>query len=420
MLRKTIVIVDYDTQELLRVLDLLVDMHDILVVSYNRLPDMPIPTNRVLALVILCTKPGEEVLQSLQTLRFCYSDLKIIVISPQPTPIMITQAVQKGANDYLNMASNDFKLLECLQLYSPKFMRTPSVWQRFLAWLQPRRLSVMPVTTQKMAIIEPIMAALPEKWYMPDDKPTPQYTNLIEVQLFGDFKVKINGKDFQPKTNGLLLAYLLYNHNRPIHKEILMSKFWGDNVNDAKNCLNVAIFSLRKSLSKLTDEKTIVFTNDYYTMNTDFWRIETDTDAFSRLWERSRSLLRTHSLESAIEDLKNLKMMYRDDFLPNFNHEWAIGRRDEFREKHLQALNLLSEHYWKNQRLSDCIDSCRDILKVDDCVELTHRRLMECYLSLKMKGKAVRQYKSCRESLRKLNIAPECETENLYLSILQS
>ena len=72
---------------MLRVLDLLVDMHDILVVSYNRLPDMPIPTNRVLALVILCTKPGEEVLQSLQTLRFCYSDLKIIVISPQPTPI---------------------------------------------------------------------------------------------------------------------------------------------------------------------------------------------------------------------------------------------------------------------------------------------------------------------------------------------
>lgn len=420
MFRKTVVIVDYDTQELLRVLDLLVDMHDILVVSYNRLPDIPIPTNRILALVILCTKPNEEILQSLQTLRFCYTDIKIIVISPQPTPVMITQAVKNGANDYLNMASDDFKLLECLQLYYPQFLNTPSVWQRFLGWLQPRRSSVSPVSLQKIAIIEPIMAALPEKWKGVDEKPTPQYNNLIQVQLFGDFKVKINGKDFRPKTNALLLAYLLFNHNRPIHKEILMSKFWGENVNDAKNCLNAAIFSLRKSLSELTDEKTIIFKNDYYAINSDFWHVETDTDIFSKHWEMSRALLRTQGLDAATVELQNLKTMYKDDFLPNFSHEWAIGRRDEFKERHLQALNLLSEFFWKKNNLSDCIDSCNDILQVDDCVEPTHRRLMECYVSLKMKDKAVRQYKRCYESLRKLNISPERETENLYLSILQS
>jgi DNA-binding SARP family transcriptional activator len=401
MLQRTIVIIDYDTQELSRVLDLLVGIHDVFVVAYNRLPDIPIRISRVLALVLLCTKPDDEVAQSLQTLRFCYSDLKIIVMSPEPTPFMVAQAITFGANDYINLATDDVKIMESFRRYNQTPTINPPIWKRILGWLQPRRALSIPSTAQKLANIEPLVSAMSDKWIGGKDSTTPQYNDLIEVQL-------------------LLLAYLLYNHNRPIHKEILMSMFWGDNVNDAKNCLNVAIFSLRKALSKLTDEKTIIFLNDYYAINTEFWRIETDADAFSRLWEKSRSSLRTHGLEAAIDDLKNLKMMYRDDFLPNFNHEWAIGRRDEFREKHLQALNLLSEHYWKNQRLSDCIDSCCDILKVDDCVELTHRRLMQCYLTLKMKGKAVRQYKRCRESLKKLNIAPETETENLYLSILQS
>jgi DNA-binding SARP family transcriptional activator len=428
MLRKTVVVVDYDTQEIPRVLDSLGGLHDILVVGFNRLPEMPMPVRRVLAIVFLCTKPDEDVLQSILMLRTCYADLKIIVISPQPTLSMVAQTVVMGANDYLNLANEDLTLGICLQRAPKETQSIPSVfstltwtWRRFCAWLQPRQVSAVSTHTQKLTMIEPLLAVLPSTWTMPEVKEIapPQYKDLIEVQFFGDFKVTINGQPFSPKTNGLLLAYLLFYHSRPIHKEVLMSKFWGENVNDAKNCLNAAIFSLRKSLAEVTPEKTIIFKNDYYTIDTAVWHIETDGDAFTKSWEKSRALMRTQGLESAISELNNLKALYIGDFLPNFNNEWALGKQDEFREKHLQALNLLSEFFWTSKKLNDCIDSCLDILQVDDCFEPTHRRLMECYLMLKMKDKAIRQYKKCGESLRKLNITPERETENLYLSILK-
>ncbi len=421
MFHKTIVLVDYNTQEIPRVLESLTDSYDVLLVSFSRLPNISTPYQKVSGIVILCTKPDEEILSNVMMLRTCYSDVKIIVMSPQPTPDMVAQSVSVGANNYLDLAGDNLRLTNCLEFYNKK-RSPPSVWSRFLpTWLFPRRLGTTPIYAQNLPIVEPLITSISERMeQMVKSKNTPpQYEHHIKVQFFGDFEVKINGKSLRPKTNGLLLAYLFYNHNRPIHKEVLMTKFWGDSVNDAKNCLNAAIFSLRKSLSELTTERTIVFQNAYYAINTKLWHIETDADVFAEQWEKSRALSRTQGLGAAIDVLQNLKTMYKDEFLPNFNHEWAVGRRDEFRERHLQALNLLSEHFWQKKELNDCIDNCLDILQVDDCVEPTHRRLMECYSQLKMKDKAIRQYKKCVDALKKLNIVPERETENLYLSIVK-
>ena len=417
MPQKTIVVVDYNTQEVPRVLDSLTEFYDVLLIAFNRLPDISTPVRNVLALIVLCTKPDEEVLGNVMTLRACYPDLKIVVLSPQPTTDMVTQAVAIGADKYLDLAAENLRLTQCLQSYK-KTKTIPSVWwSSLINWLMPKRLSTLPLERHKMFNPEPIITSIAQ--YLEPKEAPPQYKNHIQVKFFGDFEVKINGHLFVPKTNGLLLAYLLFNHNRPIHKEILMSKFWGDNVNDAKNCLNAAIFSLRKSLAKQTAEKTIVFQNDYYAINTDDWHIETDADLFTHHWEKARALFRTQGATEAMETFQNLKTLYKDEFLPNFSHEWAIGRRDEFREKYLQALNLLCEHFWKTKELNQCIDYCLDILQIDDCVEPTHRRLMECYKILKMKDKTVRQYKKCVEALKKLNISPEHETESLYLSIVK-
>ena len=64
MFYKTIVLVDYNTQEVPRVLDYLTDSYDVLLVSFRRLPDIPTPIRNVLAIVILCIKPDEETLLS--------------------------------------------------------------------------------------------------------------------------------------------------------------------------------------------------------------------------------------------------------------------------------------------------------------------------------------------------------------------
>jgi two-component SAPR family response regulator len=416
---KTVVVVDYNTHKLTELLDTLTETYPVSVVSPQHLSELPIPVSKILSVVMLCMTPDATVLQAIKNLKLYHHNLTFAVLSPKPSMQMITETLTAGATDYFDLADDQYiRFFQWLhQLNSQK--KDPSVWKWFLSFLSPQKANNQLAIANNLLAIEPIIASITETFKDKEGK-TEVVTDLIEAQFFGEFMVKINGKLVASKSNGLLLAYLLFNHKQPIHKEKLMAKFWGENVNDAKNCLNVAICSLRKSLKELVPEKTpvILFQNDYYALNTAYWRIETDIDQFSQRWEKSRTLLRTQGLPATVEELQSLKVLYQNEFLPHFNHEWAVGKRDEYREKYLQALNLLCEHYWKTQQLNDCVAFCQDILVVDDCVEATHIRLMECFIQLKMKDRAVRQYKKCVESLQKLNMTPERETEHLYQSIL--
>jgi two-component SAPR family response regulator len=419
---KTIVIIDYNTHKLTDLLDTLTETYPVSVVSPQHLSDLPIPTAKILSVVILCMTPDAAVLQAIQKLKMYHGHLAIAILSPKPSTVMITETLTAGATDYFDLSEDEpIRLFNWLNQLN-NAQRTPSVWRWFLAFLFPKRAIYQPTVAQQFVPIEPVLVTISQisQAFKGQEVEPVAVTDLIEVQFFGEFSVKINGKPVASKSNGLLLAYLLFNHKQPVHKEKLMSKFWGENVNDAKNCLNVAICSLRKSLKELLPEKTpiILFQNDYYALNTAYWRIETDIDQFTQRWEKSRTLLRTQGLGATVEELKSLKTVYHDEFLPHFNHEWAVGKRDEYREKYLQTLNLLGEHYWKIQEFNDCIACCQDILLVDECVESTHVRLMSCFIQLKMKDRAVRQYKKCVEAMQKLNMTPERETEHLYQSIL--
>jgi two-component SAPR family response regulator len=417
---KTVLVVDYNTHKLAELLDTLTETYPVSVVSPPHLSELPMPISKILTVVLLCMTPDKTVLSAIQKLKMYHPNLPVVVLSPKPSMAMITETLSAGATDYFDLADDVFvRFFQWLhQLNLQK--GDPSVWKRFLALFSPQKLVNQLVIENNLLPIEPIINAISDSFKDSDTRQSEAATDLIEAQFFGEFTVKINGVVVASKSNGLLLAYLLFHHKQPIHKERLMAKFWGENVNDAKNCLNVAICSLRKSLKELVPEKTpvILFQNDYYALNKAYWRIETDIDRFSQRWEKSRTLLRTQGLPATVEELRSLKGLYQDEFLPHFNHEWAVGKRDEYREKYLQALNLLCEHYWKTQQLTDCIAFCQDILGVDDCVEATHLRLMACYIQLKMKDRAVKQYKKCVESLHKLNMMPERETEHLYQSIL--
>ena len=416
---KTVVIIDYNTHKLTDLLDVLTETYPVSVISPHRLPDLPVPVSKVLSVVLLCLTPDKTVLKAVQSLKMCYGELTLAVLSPKPSMGMITETLTTGATDYFDLAEDEpIRFFQWLNQVNCQ-KSTPSVWDWIPAWLRPQKINNQVFVSNNVLPLVPLVTAIAEP-FMHQTTPQETITDLIEVQFFGEFSVKINGSLVASKSNGLLLAYLLFNHKQPIHKEKLMAKFWGENVNDAKNCLNVAIFSLRKALRESVTEKTpiIIFQNDYYSLNTAFWRIETDTDTFTQRWEKSRMLLRTQGLPATVEELRSLKTLYQNEFLPHLNHEWTVSRRDEYREKYLQALNLLCEHYWKTQQFNDCIAFCQDILLVDECVEATHFRLMACFIELKMKDRAARQYQKCVATLQKLNMMPEKDMEKLYQSIL--
>ena len=69
----------------------------------------------------------------------------------------------------------------------------------------------------------------------------------IRVQFLGKLRVEINNKPLILNgKNALVLASLLLEYPREIHKETLMQRFWTDSLS-AKNSLNVAICNIRKA-----------------------------------------------------------------------------------------------------------------------------------------------------------------------------
>ena len=421
MKANTLVVIDYDTQKTPSVIETLSGTYDILFVAFSRLPELPVAARGIISTIVLCLKPDAAVLHQLTRLRNARPELPIVLMSPQPPPADVARAMQAGATHYLDLAADDNPLSKWL--YDEAIRRRAaafSFWDFFPQWFHrfKPKIPVNALNSVENNVIPlpniPFVEPLPSEG-------TPQYRDdFLDVKFFGEFILALNGRVLKPKKNAALLAYLLFNHDKPLHRDQLIAKFWGDSTHEsARNCLNAAIFSIRKMLAELTDgRRIIIYERDFYAIDTAAWYIETDADRFARHWEKARLLHRTQGLTAATSELQTLRTIYSGAFLGNTHLDWCVGKRDEFSEKHLQALNWLAEAFWQQKNYMDCIELCNDILAIDDCVEITHQRLMHCYAALKMTEKAVRQFQKCVEALKRMRAQPSAETQKLYADIL--
>ena len=103
--------------------------------------------------------------------------------------------------------------------------------------------------------------------------------SILTVSLFGSMQVSSDRGSVEIKltrTISTLLAYLLLERHRMHPREILAELFWGDhNQENARNCLNTAVWRLRRSLESrqfsytqyiLTSDGEIGFNRD-----SDYW-----------------------------------------------------------------------------------------------------------------------------------------------------
>ena len=101
------VIIDYNTHKLTDLLDILTETYPVSVMSPLRLPDLPVPISKVLSVVLLCQTPDKTVLKAIQSLKMCYGELMLAVLSPKPSMGMITETLTMGATDYFDLAEDD-------------------------------------------------------------------------------------------------------------------------------------------------------------------------------------------------------------------------------------------------------------------------------------------------------------------------
>lgn len=240
----------------------------------------------------------------------------------------------------------------------------------------------------------------------------------LYVGFLGSFCLKRHGVSLNNPGGARqrsLLAYLLYYSKISIPRDRLLQQFWPDHDPDcARNNLNVAICSLRRYLGAHIDQETICYRNDSFLINPRL-RIVSDLDEFICRYQEG-NLAERRGKDQEAAQCYSLAIDKGCHFLEEFQQEsWTIRPREEFLEKTLHALGFIGMHRQQHKEYESAIETFRQMLAIDTCLESAHRGIMACYLALGKKEKAVRQYLECERMLREeLDMRPSAETQVLY------
>ena len=242
----------------------------------------------------------------------------------------------------------------------------------------------------------------------------------FKVSFFGNLRMEYNGKlveGLHSRKGKAILSYLLYNQKRQIHRDILMDKFWPDVASDsARNSLNVAIHSIRKAFFELdAEEKLILFKDDCYLIHPEI-AVTSDVSAFKEFWHQARTYEHSGRMIEAVEKYQAALGLYQGDLMEDdLYSDWAERERENLREIYLLILDKLSDYYFADKQFKKAAEFCQMLLKMDDCREDVHRRLMNCLFQLGKRGQAIKQFYKCEKILKEeLEVKPSERTCDLF------
>jgi LuxR family maltose regulon positive regulatory protein len=250
--------------------------------------------------------------------------------------------------------------------------------------------------------------------------------SALQARYFGHFEMFCNGEVVPLGRNGKALAilkYLLAHRTRLVSQDHLMGWLWPEsNLKKARWSLNSAMHVLRKLLSNCPApglENYILLEEGYYRLCPTV-RVETDIDEFDVSYERGRRLQKAHRTQEAAAEYEKAIELYRGDYLlEDLYEDWTMVERERLANAYVDMLGRLAVHYMEGGQYQEAIRACYRLLEKDRCHEGSYRVLMRCYVSLGLRGRALRQYRLCEEILlQDYGTAPSSETQSLYRNLL--
>jgi DNA-binding SARP family transcriptional activator/TolB-like protein len=215
-----------------------------------------------------------------------------------------------------------------------------------------------------------------------------------------------------PKKARALLAYLTAQAGQSVSRERLADLLWPyQGSEQARHSLRNCLLELRKALGP---SAALHLVTDF--ANCRIQDVIADLDCFERL---SRSQERS--------DLQAAAELYRGELLADFDidsepfQEWLAAERDRTLAVVCDVLQRLTATQDAAGEHEAAIQSGRRLVALDSLSEFGQRALIRAYAHAGRRGEALRQYRSCAETLkRELGVAPDVETQSLANDITRS
>ena len=205
-----------------------------------------------------------------------------------------------------------------------------------------------------------------------------------------------------------LLAYLARARGNSARRDHLATALWPDSGEaHARQSLRQALSNLRRALPEQARE-LVTASGDNVVLNRDLYR--DDVTEFILLTETDTT-----------DDLRRAVDLWDGELMDGFNarsstfDDWLMQERMTLRERMLGAMTQLLERYEGDSNDEAAIRTGVKLVSIDPLREDAHRALMRLYARRGQIGSALRQYRICRENLRReLDVEPEASTDAAY------
>jgi len=238
----------------------------------------------------------------------------------------------------------------------------------------------------------------------------------LNLQVLGAFRVQdAAGAEIRiaSRKGRALLAYLALRPGESHSRDRLATLLWEDADEElARTSLRQALAALRKSLPADAHKALLA---DTESVGIDPAVVRSDLHAFRRALNAGT---RT-SLQEAMTH-------YRGDLLDGFDarstafDEWLTSERLTLRKQLSDALNKLAELCVANGDSEGALAASTKLVALEPLNEAAHRMVMELHAKRNAYAEALRQYRVCRDVLRReLDVSPEPATEQLYRDLMK-
>lgn len=237
----------------------------------------------------------------------------------------------------------------------------------------------------------------------------------LKVKFFGELEIRkgeefIKEKNWKTQKAKSLFCYLTVHREQRFNRDKLIEIFWPNaSFSAGRGSLRTAINFIRETIG----DSSVIYEKETYSMNPD-WKIWIDCVEFERMLNQAQELVQKGDEQGTIAKCKLAHAVYRGDFLPEVYDNWTEDRRQFYREKYLGALTRIANYCYMKGDFKNAIDNCGKIIKKDKLQEEAYYLLIQCYLKIRNRKRALNIYKQlCRLLRENFQSEPRQEIKEL-------
>jgi DNA-binding SARP family transcriptional activator/tetratricopeptide (TPR) repeat protein len=238
----------------------------------------------------------------------------------------------------------------------------------------------------------------------------------LAVRMLGEFQIHWGETPLAgaltPRLQSLL-AYLLLHRDTALSRQQLAFHFWPDSSDrQARTNLRKALYRLRQALPALEAFVDLEGATLSWLPGAGVWL---DVAEFEEKLHQAE----TAAMQEQPALLAATVALYRGSLLPDLYDDWVLARREQLRQRYLDALELLAEQQEAKREYAAASQTARRLLREDPLRERGYRRLMRLQALSGDVAAALHTYHQCAVLLeQELGVEPARATQAAYRQLV--